>query len=141
MRYCDSCQGWWPTIWRKVTGNDKLCIVHQMPDQRKVNMLLRGNVWLPSACIDENEAMLYLPAYPKLAYMLLKILNNVIIYDKEETPYKVKSYDLKNATLCEVNAAVDATRYYTMAQTPNQLYNEVHRKVLGPDLSVVNFDR
>ena len=35
----------------------------------------------------------------KMAYIFTKIANSIIMYTKEELPYKVKSYDLKNAVL------------------------------------------
>ena len=44
-------------------------------------------------------ALKKLPFVPKMAYIFTKVANSIIMYTKDELPYKVKSYDLKNATL------------------------------------------
>ena len=42
-----------------------------------------------------------------MAYIFTKIVNSIIMYKKEELPYKVKSYDLKNATLYTAAAELE----------------------------------
>ena len=44
-----------------------------------------------------------LPIIPKMAYIMAKIINSLIMYTKQELPYKVKSFDLKNALINELD--------------------------------------
>ena len=48
--------------------------------------------------------MTNLPRVISMAYCMAKIINNFLEYDKNQLPYRVKSYDLKNAVMYEMDA-------------------------------------
>ena len=52
----------------------------------------------------EGEIMMNLPSVVRRAYCMAKIINNFLEYDKNQLPYRVKSYDLKNAVMYEMDA-------------------------------------
>ena len=87
-------QDFWP---EEARNQCKLLPKH--PAEYGVRFLARGNTWRPSSCLQEGVIMRNLPLVPKFAYVLAKIANSVLMYTKEELPYKVKSYDIKNALL------------------------------------------
>ncbi len=67
-------------------------------------MQVRGNTWRPSSCRLKNEVMSNIPMVPKVAYTLAKVTNNLLAYDKQQLPYRVKTFDLKKALMYELDS-------------------------------------
>ncbi len=44
-----------------------------------------------------------IPVVPKVAYTLTKIITNLLAYDKQDIPYRVNTFDLKNALMYELD--------------------------------------
>ncbi len=70
-------------------------------------ILLKGKTWKSSTSIQEGIFMKSLPMIPKCAYILAKIINSIMVYSREDVPYRVRSFDLKNALMYEVHAFLD----------------------------------
>ena len=66
-------------------------------------LLVRGFSWRPSFSRIEGEIMRNLPRVVRRAYCMAKIINNFLEYDMNQLPYRVKSYDLKNAVMYELD--------------------------------------
>ncbi len=83
--------GWWP---QKGIKDSKL-----LPKEafHKTNILLRTNGWRPSSALQELMVMSNIPPIPKYAYIMCKIINNLVVYSKADSRNKVKTYHLKNA--------------------------------------------
>lgn len=82
---------WWPDAGRKHS--------HLTTTLDRCNILLRPNCWKPSTCIQEGEIMSSLPRAHRLAYVLLKVINNLVDYGEKEQSEKVKTFDLKHSLL------------------------------------------
>ncbi len=83
--------GWWP---QKGIKDSKL-----LPKDafHKTNVLLRTNGWRPSSALQELMVMSNIQPIPKYAYIMCKIINNLVVYSKADSRNKVKTYHLKNA--------------------------------------------
>lgn len=76
-----------------------------------VCLLLRGSSWRPSSSTLEATVMDNIPSVPKTAYCFAKIINSLLKYDQKQLPYRVKTFDLKNALMYEVHKHM---KYYEM---------------------------
>ncbi len=70
-------------------------------------ILLKGRTCRSSTTIQEGIIMKSLPVIPKCAYVLAKIINSLMVYNKDDAHNRVRSFDLKNALMYEVHASLD----------------------------------
>ncbi len=89
--------------WYTQKGRQQSCLLTKPCRDYNMRVLLRGRSWSPSYSTQENEIMNNIPKIPKTAYCLAKIINSLLKYDKKQMPYRVKTYDLKNALMYEVD--------------------------------------
>ncbi len=85
----------------------------------------------PSFSEQEGKILKNMPSIPKVAYCLSKIINSLLVFSKEQLPYRVKTYDLKNAVLYKVDNYLKDNGIYTMIR-----YYESHDKVSAHGLDL-----
>ena len=90
--------------WYPKKGRFASPLLTQACSEYGMHLLVRGFSWRPSFSRIEGEIMTNLPLVVKRAYRMAKIINNFLEYDKNQLPYRVKSYDLKNAVMYEMDA-------------------------------------
>ncbi len=89
---------WWPSCGMR----NETCLLSGPAKNHGVTLFIRANSWVPTSSLQEAHIMANMASIPKLAYVLAKIINSIVEYSDEEAPYRVKSYDLKNAMMLEV---------------------------------------
>ncbi len=82
---------WWPS---QAVKRSRLIPENIM--KSRTNIILRRTGWRPSTCFQELWVMDKLAPTLNIAYMVCKITNCLVVYEKQEQPTKVKSYSLKN---------------------------------------------
>lgn len=97
VAFCVSVHDWLPEKSRK---RSPILAGHTI--ENYCHVLVLPNSWKPTPFAREQLVMKCLPMVPRLAYIMVKILNSLIVYQKDN-PNKLKSYDIKNALFCELH--------------------------------------
>ncbi len=85
-------KNWWPA-----KGITDSMLISEEDIRRETCIRLCPDGWRPSACLQERLVMKNMPIAAKWAFMFCKVVLNTMCYTKEEEPFRVKSYYLKNA--------------------------------------------